>query len=411
MANGYGQKQGIDYSETFSPTARMESIRTLMQLANQNKWKLHQMDVKGAYLHAPIEFDVFVQQPLGYEQHGGNFVWKLNKSLYGLKQSGRNWNKLFHQYLTEMSFRQSNADPCVFSKTMRSDIIILLEWVDDIIIISSSNELLKSLKSKLSSRFNMKNLGELSSFLGIDFIITDDCITMPQSRYLSNILQKFVFDQCKPRSIPCESNPNAYLTNPEPESNESDTTIYRKMVGSHIYAMSCTRPDLTYCVTRLAQHLSKPDSSEWIMLKHVFRYIKHTIEYKLTFHKSTNELRISAYNDADWASSKEDRRSITGYYISLNEEGPPISWKSKKQASVALSTCEAEYMALSITCQESIFIRQLLTDIMPKNYEPTIIRSDNQGAIALIKNPMNRSRSKHIDIRYHFIRDCYKDNC
>ena len=142
------------------------------------------------------------------------------------------------------------------------------------------------------------------------------------------------------------------------------------------------------------------------MLKHVFHYIKHTIEYKLAFHKSTNELRMSAYSDADWASSKDHRRSITGYYISFYEEGPPISWKSKKQASVALSTCEAEYMALSITCQETIFIRQLLTDIMPKKYEPAIIRSDNQGAIALIKNPVKRSRSKHIDIRYHFIRDC-----
>ena len=171
--------------------------------------------------------------------------------------------------------------------------------------------------------------------------------------------------------------------------------------------MSCTRPDLSYCVTRLSQHLSKPDNSDWTMLKRVFRYIKHSIDYKLTFHKSSNDLRISAYSDADWASTKDDRRSITGYYISLNEDGPPICWKSKKQASVALSTCEAECMALSITCQETIFIKQLLTDIMPKNYEPTIIQSDNQGAIALIKNPVNRSRAKHIDIRYHFVRDCY----
>ena len=162
MAREYSQKQGIDYSETFSPTTRIESVRTLIQLATQNKWKLNQMDVKGAYLHAPIESDVFIQQPLDYEQQGGNFVWKVNKSLYRLKQSGRNWNKLLHQYLTEMSFRQSNADPCVFSKTMGNEIIILLVWVDDVIIISSSSELLKSLKSKLSSQFNMKDLGDLS---------------------------------------------------------------------------------------------------------------------------------------------------------------------------------------------------------------------------------------------------------
>ena len=183
------------------------------------------------------------------------------------------------------------------------------------------------------------------------------------------------------------------------------------MVGSLIYAMTCTRPDLSYCVTKLSQHLSKPDSGDWIMLKHVFRYIKQTVDYKLTFRKSEKELRIHAYCDADWASSIDDRRSTTGYYISLNEEGLPISWKSKKQSSVALSTCKAEYMALSITCQETMFLTQLLTDIMPKNIKPAIIRSDNQGAIALIKNPVNQKRSKPIDIRYHFIRDCYKDNC
>ena len=197
-----------------------------MQLAIQNKWKLHRMDAKGAYLNAPIESDLFVQQPLGYEQHGGDLVWKLKKSLYGLKQSGRNWNKLLHQYLREMRFQQSNVDPCVFSKTIDNEIIVLLVWVDDIIIFSSSNELLKSLKSKLSNRFNMKYLGELSSFLGINFVITDDCITLSQPRYLSNILQKFGFDQFKPRNTPCESNPSAYIINNEPKIEGWSAVLY-----------------------------------------------------------------------------------------------------------------------------------------------------------------------------------------
>lgn len=176
----------------------MESVRILTQLAVQNDWKMHQIDVKGAYLHAPIECDVFVEQPEGFKQQDTNRVWKLNKSLYGLKQSGRNWNNLLQQYVTEMNFVQSTADPCVFYKTENSETIILLVWVDDIIIASSSEDLMKSLKLKLNKRFNMKDLGELSSFIGIDFNITEDGISMPQSRYLINILKKFGFDQCKP---------------------------------------------------------------------------------------------------------------------------------------------------------------------------------------------------------------------
>ena len=185
VAKGYSQIAGVDFSETFSPTARMESIRMLVQVAIQKDWSLHQMDVKGAYLHAPIECDVYVQQPQGYKQSAiTNLVWKLNKSLYGLKQSGRNWHNLLHQYLQEMNFVQSSADPCVFVQQIRNNTVVLLIWVDDIIIASSSNELMNNVKRKLSDRFNMKDLGEISSFLGIEFKRTKETVTISQSRYL-----------------------------------------------------------------------------------------------------------------------------------------------------------------------------------------------------------------------------------
>eukprot|EP00111_Clytia_hemisphaerica_P024515 TCONS_00072274-protein len=199
---------------------------------------------------------------------------------------------------------------------------------------------MKSIKSQLSAKFNMKDLGELSFFVGIDFEVNPDSITMSQSRYLTNMLKKYNFEKCKPRKTPCETNPNAYNDN-QGESNEEDTKLYRQMVGSLIYAMTCTRPDLSYCITKLSQHLSNPTPGDWIMLKHVFRYVKGTVDYKLKFHKSKKGLRLNAFSDADWASSTDDRRSITGYCTNLNEHGPIKSWKSKKQPSVALSTCEA----------------------------------------------------------------------
>ena len=156
--------------------------------------------------------------------------------------------------------------------------------------------------------------------------------------------------------------------------------------------------------------MSKPKPSDWIMLKHVFRYISNTVNYKLTFCKTGGNFRFFAYCDADWASSLDDRCSISGYCLSLKEEGPPINWKSKKQASVALFTCEAEYMSLLITCQEAMYLVQLLTELTGQQFAPTVMKSNNQGAIALIKNSVKHMKSKHIDIRYHFVRKCYQDN-
>ena len=235
---------------------------------------------------------------------------------------------------------------------------------------------------------------------------------MSQTRYLQHVLFRFGLNECKLRSMPCELNPDAYYNNTDNVTiDEAEIKKYRQMVSSLTYTMTCTRPDLSFAVTKLSQHLSKPTSGDWTMLKHVFRYIKQTVDYTMIFSKSRDDkLRLYAYCDADWASSLEDRRSTTGYCVSLNEESPPISWKSKKQASIALSTCEAEYMSLSNTAQEVIHLRELIINLVPYDLEPTLIKNDNQGAIALIKNPMKHAKSKHIDIRYHFIRECYQQN-
>ncbi len=223
---------------------------------------------------------------------------------------------------------------------------------------------------------------------------------MNQKRYILRILERFSMSDCKPRSIPCEQKLDY-----NSDSDPVDPKRYREAVGSLIYLMTCTRPDLSWIVSKLSQYLSDPYEQHWSTVKHVMRYLKGTIDHELCYKKSDEKLKLVAYSDADWASDLNDRRSTTGYCFSLTQDGPLISWKSKKQSTVALSTCEAEYIALAVTAQESMYLVQLLNSMDNDClYIPVQIFEDNQGAIALSKNPVCRQRCKHVDVRYHFIR-------
>lgn len=405
VAKGYSQVPEVDYFETFSPTAKITSIRMLMQLVLDLNMEVHQMDVKTAYLNAPIDCELYVEQPEGfvkYSETGERLVCKLNKSLYGLKQSGRNWNHMLHTFLTSDGFAQLVSDPCVYIRRHNDAIIIVLIWVDDIIIASNSISLLNEVKMDLSCRFKMKDLGRLSWFLGINFTLNATTITMDQIKYIERILNRFQMEGCKPRATPSELGVNKTSIGTQEEF--ADKKLYQEIVGSLIYVMTSTRPDLSFIVTKLSQYMSNPTNTHLCMAKHVLRYLKGTLGNKLTFRKSKKGLKLLGYCDADWGSS-EDRKSITGYVFKLSENGSAISWKSRKQPTVALSTCEAEYMALASAIQEAKFLRQFLGELVRTlTLSPTTIYCDNQSAIFLAKNPVQHQRSKHIDIRYHFIR-------
>ena len=313
---------------------------------------------------------------------------------------------MLHQFFIDNNFIQSPVDPCIYFCRCKQELVIALIWVDDILLAANSVDVLSKSKSLLKDTFKMKDLGPVSSFLGMNFVQTCDTIEVDQSKYLSKILVKFGMEQSKPRSTPCEMKPSAF-SDTEPEDPKMK---YREVIGSLIYAMICTRPDLSWVVTKLSQHLEKPTNADWVMVKHVLRYIKGTLNKKLTYRKSSEGLKLMGFSDSDWAGSTTDRRSTTGYYFSLNSNSPPVSWKSKKQSTVALSSCEAEYMALSACAQESQFLKMLLSGFIPTDpRKPVVIKGDNQGAIALVKNNIVKARSKHIDIRFHYIRDCYKN--
>lgn len=249
----------------------------------------------------------------------------------------------------------------------------------------------------------MKDLGTPKCFLGIEFSIDKSSITLSQKQYMLSVLKKFDMTQCKPRSNPCELGDETYSS----VVLFDDVSKYRKVVGSLIYMMLCTRPDLSYIITKLSQKLSNPTEGDWKRVNHVLRYIKHTLDYCLKY-KRCDKLKLIAHADADWASNS-DRKSISGYAILLNSAGPLIAWKSKKQHITALSTCEAEYVALTLCSQEVLFIKQLLItfDIFESHID---VYGDNQGSLALAKNPVFHFKSKHIDVKLHFIRDLVKYN-
>lgn len=381
-----------------------------MQIAVQNNYIVHQMDVKTAYLHAPIEEEIYLQQPEGFEkttETREQLVCKLKKSLYGLKQSGRNWYKQLNDHLEQNNFERNKSDHCVYRKQIENDTIIVIIWVDDLIIAASNDELLNRFKDTMKAQFNMKDLGKISYFLGMQFEQKEGEITMNQKKYIEKMLERYGMSECKPRYTPCE--PKIEGSNSEDRDSDNvgiaNPKEYREIVGSLIYAMTCTRPDISWIVSKLSQTLANPKPENLVAAKHVLRYLKGTSDYELSFKKSDEDLKLIGFSDSDWASSVEDRRSTTGYCFSLNKQGPPISWKSKKQPTVALSTCEAEYIGLATATQESMYLTQLLSGMDNSDYTCTKMFGDNQGAIALSKNPVNRQRSKHIDVRYHFIRD------
>ena len=401
VARGFTQVYGSDYFETFSPTAKMTAIRMLIQYAVQNDLLIHQLDVKTAYLNAPIDCEIYMTQPEGYAVEGKeHLVCHLHKSLYGLKQSGRNWNILLTNVLKKNDFNPSVGDPCLYISKTKD---LILYWVDDIVVACKSMPKMNKITNILKGKFKMKDLGVLKHFLGMRFEISNSRITIDQSLYLSSILNKYKMSDCKARATPCEL-PGSVSTQQQLSDQNLDPKKYREIVGSLIYATTCTRPDIAWVVSRLSQNLASPRDIDWIMLKHVLRYVKGTVSYKLHYTKYDGVLALTGFSDSDWASCTEDRRSTSGYCFYMNINCSPVSWKSKKQPTVALSSCEAEYMALGLSTQEAIYLQRFTTDF-DLSTDPVLLYSDNQGALDLVKNPVNHARTKHIDIKHHFVRE------
>ena len=402
VAQGYAQQHGIDYEETFSPVVKYESLRAVLAIANQHNMEIHQMDVNAAYLNGDIDADIYMRQPEGYiNPNNPNKVCKLRKGLYGLKQGGRIWNEKIDKYLKSQGYIPSDADPCIYVKCKKGKIVIIALYVDDTIIVTNCNDMLHSAKKMLNEKFDMTDLGEVKSILGMSIKRNrkDGVLTINQSAYLRSVLERFGMADCNPVSTPIEPGKHYERT---PDNEEGfETREFQALIGSLVYASIATRPDLSEAVGKLSQHMSRPNKEHWVAAKRLLRYVKGTLELGLKFERSNN-FELVGYSDADWAGDVDTRKSTSGYVFMLGQA--VVAWASKKQSVVALSTTEAEYIALCSATQEAVWLRRLLEGLQEGQARSTTIFEDNQGAICLSKNPKDHSRTKHIDIKYHYVR-------
>ena len=399
VCTGYSQKYGIDYEETFSPVVRPESIRLLVAIAAQLGGSIHQMDVTTAFLNGKLDEEIYVKQPMGYVQNGfEDKVYKLKKSLYGLKQAPLCWNKEIDGVLTKFGFTRNKADHGVYVKGKGKDWISVALYVDDLLIISANDSEVEKVKKCLSSVFKMKDLGLVEYFLGMKFTKTKTGYHINQSKYIKEILEVFGMADCNPAKAPMVGNWD--LDNDQSES--VDETLYRSMIGKLLYAANYTRPDISYAVSLLSRYLNCPRTIHLKAAKHVLRYLKGNPGLGIEFSHQP-KFSLEAYCDADWAGDKQDRKSTTGYVVIASNGA--ICWKSKKQSVVSLSTTEAEYMAVGEVTKEVLWIKNMISELHLEVPLPVTIHEDNNGCLNLSKNPVHHSRTKHIDIRHHFLRD------
>lgn len=401
VARGFSQRPGFDFSETYSPVAKMSTLRILLALANQEGWHVHQMDVTCAFLNGVLDEDIYMRQPAGFER-GNGLVCKLNKAIYGLKQASRSWNRRFHDFISGLGFNRSEHDFCLYYLLQNGVVMYVVIYVDDILIVSSSEKAIWTLKRRLSEEFEMKDLREVKCFLGLNIRRDREAgtMTIDQQAYVKSVLERFGMSDCKPSAIPMET--RLKLEKEKDQKKRTDKP-YRELVGCLMYLMVTSRPDLSAAVTYFASFQCCPTNEHWVHLKRVLRYLKGTADCKLEYKRSKSPLKLEAFADADWGNDLNDRKSISGFVIQLN--GSTVMWTTRKQGSVALSTTEAELMALCQASCDVVWIRNLLKSIGQIVKQPITMFEDNQPCIAVTTDPRKHKRMKHIEIQHFFVRD------
>ena len=411
VAKGYSQVPGIDFGDIFSPVAKVTSIRLLLSVAAAFDFEIEQMDVKTTFLHGDLEEEIYMKQPEGFMVKGKKeLVCRLKKSLYGLKQSPRMWYQKFDTYIRGLGFTRSKEDHCVYFKLIGDRVIYLVLYVDDMLLIGNDKEIIQDLKTQLFSKFDMKDLGAANYILGME-IKRDRAkrkLWLNQRKYVETILQRFNMQDSKPVNVPIPVGVKLSAEQcPKTQEEEEDMSRvpYASAVGSLMYAMVCTRPDIAHAVGVLSRFMSNPGKEHWTAVKRVFRYLRGTSDYGLCYQGRPGleiMLDIRGFVDADWAGDLDQRRSTSGYVFSLF--GGAVSWMSKRQSVVALSTTEAEYIAATHASKEAVWLQRLCSS-MGLVQQAIRIDCDSQSAIFLAKNPAYHSKTKHIDVQYHFVRD------
>ena len=405
VIQGFRQKEGIDYFDTYAPVARISTIRLLVALAAIHGLEVHQMDVKTAFLNGDLEEEIYMKQPEGFVMPGNeDKVCKLVKSLYGLKQAPKQWHQKFDEIVLSHGFSLNQADKCVYSRfDDTGKCVIICLYVDDMLIFGTSKDHVVRTKEFLSSKFSMKDMGEAEVILGIRIKRVNRGISITQSHYVEKVLQRFNYESCSPVSTPMD--PNLKLM---PNTGEAVSQLeYSRAIGCLMYAMVSTRPDIAFAVGKLSRFTSNPGIDHWQAICRVFKYLRGTMDFGLSYGEYPSVLE--GYSDASWITNPEDHSSTSGWVFLLG--GGAISWASKKQTCITNSTMESEFVALAAAGKEAEWLRNLLYEIplWSKPISPISIRCDSDATLAKAYSQVYNGKSRHLGVRHSMIRELITD--
>ncbi len=398
VAMGYVQRYNVDYWETYAPTVAATTLRTFLTVCQMKKMKVSQMDVTTAFLYGDIDGDIYLRPPAAYCAPG--LVWKLNKSIYGLKQSSRCWSMKLNGILEKQGFFPTKSDRCLFVRRNDEGLAYVLVYVDDCLIAAQDEQELTTIKEELKKELNIKDLGALSTFIGVDFKETSTgALAASQSNYIDELSKRFnVVDAHTTNKLPV-------VDTLELDSEPVDESVpYRSIIGGLLYIASMTRPDISAAVSYLSRYLDRPSKKAWKLAKQVLNYLRHTKHRSLLLGQLDNS-SIVTYADANFAPAG-DRKSQSGAVFKL--AGSTVGWLSKKQKTVSTSTTEAEYIALSLATNETLWLQHLLQEMGVEIILPTVIFEDNQPAIAIATNQRNPGLAKHLDVKLQAVSDYHQ---
>src|SRR5277367_4314992 len=408
VAKGYSQRPGFDYTEVFAPTFRYAAIRTIIALAAVHDLHLRSVDISHAFLNGDLEETIYMRQAEGFHIGSSNTVCQLRKSLYGLKQAARQWNKKLHDALGSMGFKRLESDRSIYIFLRGEVRIIIPVFIDDITFGSSDSAQIDSAVKELSSHFKLRDLGPTTFLLGIEIVRNRAKreISLSQRQYIIDALERFGMSDCNPVGTPMD--PGAHLSiSMSPQSPEEQKSMlnhpYLSAVGTLQYLATTTRPDIAFAVGVLARFNSSPGIKHWKAVQHLFRYLKGSLDYKLVYSPTDSAQLFTTYSDADHGGNPDNGRSTGGYAILIG--GASVSWSSRLQSVVSLSTTEAEYIAAVEAGKEIIWMRNLLTEFGFDITPPSPLLIDNNLAVTVAKNPEYHGRMKHLDLRFHWLRD------
>lgn len=420
VVKGFSEKYGIDYKATFAPVIRYESVRLLLAIGATINSEVHQMDVKTAFLNGDLEEEIYMQQPPGFPLSSDpGKVLRLRKSLYGLKQAPRAWNIKFNEVSRSLGLTRCLSEPCIYTQNSGGDITLLGLYVDDILIVGTSSSKIGTLKKQLMAKFDIRDLGLASKFLGMNIYQDDKRIKIDLKDYWKKVFSEIKLEEFAPDCAPLKTSNDRNrkpkkdfvlknipykkldlydITNSEP-GNEFE---FRSLIGKLLFAANSVRPDLSFRISQLAQFLNSPTKNHLLAVKHVLKYVEGTLDMGLTYYKKSGPSIIEGYSDSDWANHRSTSKSTTGNLFVINNT--PLIWKSKLQTSVAVSVAEAEIFALSEAGKLAMWLRNMIAESTGSKIRINI-GCDNNAAIASTEPGSHHDKMKHIRIRLHFIQD------